>query len=126
MRHKCTRIDDYRRAGLLPKTPPTVSSLIPFHGSTFTMSIATELVAVQPMSLPAGMLFYMDYRYEPKSDLDPSRSFIRNPGPCDSFHIISGGTKIVDPARFPHRCPRCGAPAYIGLMNVECSDGGCR
>ena len=32
----------------------------------------------------------------------------------------------MDMSRFPHACPRCGAPAYIGgLNNVECSDG-CR
>lgn len=26
--------------------------------------------------------------------------------------------------RFPHKCPSCGGPAYIGLMNTECK-GGC-
>src|SRR5690606_17854811 len=26
--------------------------------------IANELVSVQPMSLPSGLLFYMDYRYD--------------------------------------------------------------
>ena len=39
--------------------------------------------------------------------------------------FISGGTTIVDPARFPHSCPRCLAPAYIGLMKVECSREEC-
>lgn len=27
----------------------------------------------------------------------------------------------VDPAAFPHRCPGCGAPAYLGLVKVDCS-----
>lgn len=31
---------------------------------------------------------------------------------------------LIDQARYPHACPRCGKPAYIGLGNVECS-GGC-
>ncbi len=35
---------------------------------------------------------------------------------------ILGGS---DPGRFPHRCPRCGSPAYVGFSSVECS-GVCR
>jgi len=31
----------------------------------------------------------------------------------------------VDPSRFPHTCPACEAPAYIGLRTVECSEAGC-
>lgn len=31
----------------------------------------------------------------------------------------------VDMSRFPHRCPRCSKPAYIGATLVECSDGSC-
>lgn len=27
--------------------------------------------------------------------------------------------------RFPHSCPRCGSPAYVGFSSVECSRGGC-
>ncbi len=22
--------------------------------------------------------------------------------------------------RYPHRCPRCSGPAYVGLQNVDC------
>ncbi len=32
----------------------------------------------------------------------------------------------IDLARFPHRCPRCQNPAYIGFSTVECSAEGCR
>lgn len=28
-------------------------------------------------------------------------------------------------SRFPHVCPRCAAPAYVGFSSVECSQG-CR
>jgi hypothetical protein len=32
----------------------------------------------------------------------------------------------VDAKRFPHRCPRCTAPAYVGMVQVDCSRVGCR
>lgn len=32
---------------------------------------------------------------------------------------------IADPSRYPHQCPRCSAPAYIGLMTVDCSRKSC-
>lgn len=28
-----------------------------------------------------------------------------------------------DRSRFPHDCPRCGRPAYVGLSDVDCSAG---
>jgi hypothetical protein len=31
----------------------------------------------------------------------------------------------VDRSRFPHSCPRCGSPAYVGLASAECSRAGC-
>lgn len=36
----------------------------PIIRRVFAGLIANELVSVQPMSLPAGLLFYMDYRYD--------------------------------------------------------------
>lgn len=32
----------------------------------------------------------------------------------------------VDRKHFPHSCPRCRAPAYVGMKDVECSRTGCR
>lgn len=58
--------------------------------------IVNDIVSVQPMTSPSGLVFYMDYRYE--------------------------STK-VDLSHFPHVCVRCGAPAYNGLMSSECSVG---
>jgi hypothetical protein len=26
---------------------------------------------------------------------------------------------------FPHRCPKCGSPAYVGLRSVECTNPHC-
>lgn len=29
----------------------------------------------------------------------------------------------IDLSRFPHKCLKCGAPAYIGFMDTDCSAG---
>jgi hypothetical protein len=28
-----------------------------------------------------------------------------------------------DRSRYPHRCPRCGNDAYVGMLDFECSRG---
>lgn len=33
--------------------------------------------------------------------------------------------QVVDMQRWPHKCPRCSGPAYVGFAKVECA-GGCR
>lgn len=38
---------------------------MPLVRSVFASQIANQLVSVQPMSLPAGLIFYMDYTYGP-------------------------------------------------------------
>lgn len=35
---------------------------------------------------------------------------------------VSAGATKLDPGRFPHVCPSCGARAYVGLMAVEHED----
>src|SRR5574343_421309 len=37
--------------------------------------IANELVSVQPMSLPSGLLFYLDYRYDTVKAGDKAKDF---------------------------------------------------
>lgn len=32
---------------------------------------------------------------------------------------------IADPKAYPHECPRCRAPAYVGLQAVDCSRKSC-
>lgn len=34
--------------------------------------------------------------------------------------------KVIDTARFPHKCRACGSPAYLGFTEVECSTAGCK
>ena len=89
----------------------------PIVRRVFAGLIANELVSVQPMSLPSGLLFYMDYRYESKGW---NREHI---GACDGIGKTS--TIIADPKMFPHKCPRCSAPAYVGFMKVDCSRKSC-
>ena len=55
----------------LLKETSTTSDIIGFQNVAFPIVrrvfaglIANELVSVQPMSLPSGLLFYMDYRYD--------------------------------------------------------------
>lgn len=37
------------------------------------------------------------------------------------FEEAMKGEETVDTSRFPHVCPRCTAPAYVGLAQVDCS-----
>ena len=57
-------------ASLLTEAGATTSNIIGFQNVAFPIVrrvfaglIANELVSVQPMSLPSGLLFYMDYRF---------------------------------------------------------------
>jgi hypothetical protein len=59
------------QAAQLLKEASTVSDIIGFQNVAFPIVrrvfaglIANELVSVQPMSLPSGLLFYLDYRYD--------------------------------------------------------------
>jgi hypothetical protein len=33
---------------------------------------------------------------------------------------------VIDLSRFPHKCPLCNNPAYLGANVVECSNTSCR
>lgn len=47
-------------------------------------------------------------------------------GPGKRFDVLRGPRPPAkDPTRFPHACPRCAAPAYVGFLRVECSVAGC-
>lgn len=35
-------------------------------------------------------------------------------------HILP---QLPDPSRYPHVCPRCSGPAYIGAVEVDCARG---
>lgn len=58
----------------------------------------------KPLEIPKGQIFGYD----------------------EDFYIPKCPVAIIaDPSRYPHQCPRCSAPAYIGLMTVDCSRKSC-
>lgn len=119
----------------------------PIHRRMFSSLIANELVSVQPMSLSSAMLFYMDYRIESKSPevgpaLDvydevpwvepPNERYLDCPtcaggghGACIAADALAKEHDDYVAANYPHVCPRCSAPAYVGFMRVECSEPSC-
>ena len=51
---------------------------------------------------------------------------LMRPGGTDDMYWISPERQLlvvskVDTGKFPHKCPRCGFPAYVGLNSVDCS-----
>lgn len=53
------------------------------------------------------------------------RSAVTNPCAEIEIPILAASAIIADPSHYPHVCPRCSAPAYIGLMSVDCSRKSC-
>lgn len=42
-----------------------------------------------------------------------------------AFDIIDRNHKPEPSGKFPHRCPKCGHPAYVGFTSIECSQRAC-
>jgi len=70
------------QAGQLLRESSQVADIAGFQNVAFPIVrrvfaglIANELVSVQPMSLPSGLLFYMDYRYDSVKAGNKSKSF---------------------------------------------------
>lgn len=36
-------------------------------------------------------------------------------------HLRQGTMKLLDDALYPHKCPSCGAPAYVGFVLIDCA-----
>jgi len=66
----CARLMENQLVHLLKEASSTADIIgfqnvaFPIVRRVFAGLIANELVSVQPMSLPSGLLFYMDYRYD--------------------------------------------------------------
>jgi len=45
----------------------------------------------------------------------------------DLVKLVNEKTSTASPTpssdKYPHKCPRCGSPAYLGFSSVECSMG---
>lgn len=49
-------------------------------------------------------------------------AFNLNPGDDGRFWFIVLRPPAANRSRFPHQCPRCARPAYLGLLEVEHAD----
>ncbi len=38
---------------------------------------------------------------------------------------VDGPIPIPDKTLYPHQCPKCGQPAYVGFQSIEHATGGC-
>lgn len=86
--------------------------------------IENFFVEVQPMPLPVRQLFDLDELYKKAADeiaetVDRELSKGYRMTPMTAFFLNAGTSQD----RFPHDCPRCGGPAYIGLNDVDCMHG---
>lgn len=41
----------------------------------------------------------------------------------DLADLLKVAGALVDASKCPHKCPKCGSPAYVGFSSVECSKG---
>lgn len=97
----------------IPVFPVMFPSVLPL--------IANELIAVQPMPLPTCHLFDPDERYRLMAD-EIAKEIDREI--LESLKLLP--IERLDDrfrARYPHPCPRCAGPAYVGLNDVDCSKG---
>jgi hypothetical protein len=61
--------------------------------------------------------YFVLEKVEDRVELDPYKTLLKP-------QEIKDGEKFI--SMYPHKCPKCQAPAYIGFMDkVDCSRGGC-
>lgn len=64
---------------------------------------------------------FISVKDSPRSGVDASFC------PKQRLEVVRGAAKPAeDLSRYPHRCPRCQAPAYIGFASTECSVKDCQ
>jgi hypothetical protein len=86
---------------------------------------------------PALALLVMEVPTEPNNPIDPIQPFWEGNGCrltkgsyycyCTMRGIQTDKTDPSNKSRFPHKCPRCQKPAYVGVVpnSVDCSSMGC-
>jgi hypothetical protein len=52
-----------------------------------------------------------------------SKTWTADPVDPRTIDKLRDAMNIMDDDRFPHSCPRCKAPAYVGLNDIDCSRG---
>jgi hypothetical protein len=86
-----------------------------------------EPVVLLPKELPALGHEASAADFFSSNDPSPSdryrRCWVVYLGPVREMLICEGPERMADDDRFPHSCPRCKSPAYVGFTSVECSRG---
>lgn len=78
--------------------------------------VAGDVISVQPMKSSAPDQSYLDC---------PTCAGVGH-GACLSADALAKEHDDYVAANYPHTCPRCSAPAYVGFEKVECSEPSCR
>lgn len=108
-------------------TKPSFEKLpFPIYRRAFASITAKELLSVQPIDPSAGLIF----NFPKLKTVVPGtiRDTFSNPLGFDEDIYIpkrQAPAIIADTSHYPHQCPRCGSPAYIGFTSVDCSRKSC-
>lgn len=68
------------------------------------------------------------WRYLPGNWIRPSDAQLAQRRVAADVLVTAFGDKVVavvEASRYPHTCPRCQGPAYVGAVEVDCA-GGCK
>lgn len=42
--------------------------------------------------------------------------------PIKTLYVIDDETESPNLKKYPHKCPKCGFPAFIGYISIDCSN----
>lgn len=85
---------------------------------------------------PAMAQVVLELVSEPRFPIDPLSTYLKPVAPlemnrsrwyiCVELGLIDVGVRMKD-SRYPGTCPRCSAPAYVGVVpsSVDCSNFNC-
>jgi len=84
-------IDEASRTGTSSNSEEWSGVALPLVRRVFAEIAAKEFVSVQPMNLPSGLIFYLDYKY----GTDDSKGFLTNQGKDSQKDSVFGETKAT-------------------------------
>ena len=88
-------IDETSRTGTASNSEEWSGVALPLVRRVFAEIAAKEFVSVQPMNLPSGLIFYLDYKY----GTDNSTGFTTNSGKASQKDSVFGETEAAgDPS----------------------------
>ena len=87
-------IDEASRTGTASNSEEWSGVALPLVRRVFAEIAAKEFVSVQPMNLPSGLIFYLDYKY----GTDDSKGFLTNQGKDSQKDSVFGETNQLGDA----------------------------